>query len=145
MSSFCLHFINMLSTSNIFSSFAPFSISYATLDPYFNIIILGQKVAFSFRSNLFLILWTPIFQIHNSRYPPIVAEALKLANAPLGLPVVTFDRNLESDRITHNSAIDWKEAVDKAAPHDCVDVESNDPLYILYTSGTTGKKLITPF
>jgi propionyl-CoA synthetase len=34
---------------------------------------------------------------------------------------------------------DWHELVDAAPPHDCVPVAATDPLYILYTSGTTGK------
>ncbi|MFI1761100.1 propionyl-CoA synthetase [Streptomyces sp. NPDC020800] len=35
--------------------------------------------------------------------------------------------------------IDWDEAMSKAAPADCVTVGSRDPLYVLYTSGTTGR------
>jgi propionyl-CoA synthetase len=34
--------------------------------------------------------------------------------------------------------LDWRETVDRARPADCVSVAATDPLYILYTSGTTG-------
>lgn len=35
-------------------------------------------------------------------------------------------------------ALDWEEEMVTARPHDCVSVPSNHPLYVLYTSGTTG-------
>ena len=35
--------------------------------------------------------------------------------------------------------LDWNEAVAAAQPHGCVPVKATDPLYILYTSGTTGQ------
>ena len=40
--------------------------------------------------------------------------------------------------LTPGRDIDWDEAVSKARPADCVSVAATDPLYILYTSGTTG-------
>ena len=39
---------------------------------------------------------------------------------------------------TGEGLIDWAECVSNSTPHDCVEVDANDPLYILYTSGTTG-------
>ena len=34
---------------------------------------------------------------------------------------------------------DWKELMETAQPENYVELEATDPLYILYTSGTTGK------
>lgn len=35
-------------------------------------------------------------------------------------------------------SLDWDEEMATAQPHDCVSLPSNHPLYVLYTSGTTG-------
>src|SRR3546814_15421032 len=35
--------------------------------------------------------------------------------------------------------VDWEDAVANAQPAACVPVAATDPLYVLYTSGTTGK------
>lgn len=82
-------------------------------------------------------------------YPPIVAQALDLTTTSTPRNVLVKQRSGFPDFATSaraesasNSAaqwLDWDEAVRGAAPAEPISVASTDPLYILYTSGTTGK------
>lgn len=71
-------------------------------------------------------------------YLPAVAAALELSGSP-GLPVLVKAREgFASTVADHPGWLDWDTAMASAAPVDPVDVRATDPLYILYTSGTTG-------
>ena len=71
-------------------------------------------------------------------YLPAVAAALELSGSP-GLPVLVKAREgFASTVADHPGWFDWDTAMASAAPVDPVDVQATDPLYILYTSGTTG-------
>ncbi|MFC4002457.1 propionyl-CoA synthetase [Prauserella oleivorans] len=70
-------------------------------------------------------------------YKPIVEEALK-ATAHQPDRVVVLQRDAHRCELT-NLDVDWAELMAQASPADPVPVAATDPLYVLYTSGTTGK------
>jgi propionyl-CoA synthetase len=70
-------------------------------------------------------------------YKPMLDEAIEQARHKVSR-VILFQRPQAPASMVQGRDLDWTETVAAAAPHDCVPVQATDPLYILYTSGTTG-------
>jgi propionyl-CoA synthetase len=70
-------------------------------------------------------------------YKPMLDAALEMATHKPRSCVIL---QREQARATMNEGdVDWHEAMASATPVECVTVAATDPLYILYTSGTTGR------
>jgi len=71
-------------------------------------------------------------------YKVLLDRALSLAiHRPIGTLILQRPELAVTLQAGHDH--DWRSVVASATPVECVPVEATDPLYVLYTSGTTGK------
>ena len=72
------------------------------------------------------------------KYKPLLDEAIEISSSKPNKCIV-YQRPQETASMIEGRDIDWAVAMKDAKPVDCVPVAATDPLYILYTSGTTGQ------
>jgi len=72
------------------------------------------------------------------QYKPLVDKAIDLAAHKVE-KVVVWQRSFVKAGMKEGRDFDWASLLKKATPVACEELDATDPLYILYTSGTTGK------
>ena len=71
-------------------------------------------------------------------YKPLLDKAIELADRGIESCIIFQRPQAEAHMIRGRDYL-WEDVVKKAEPVGCVSVEATHPLYVLYTSGTTGK------
>jgi propionyl-CoA synthetase len=71
-------------------------------------------------------------------YKPLLDRAIDLVTDKPDACVI-YQRPQVTAALSPGRDLDWTTVMESASPAPCVTVEATDPLYILYTSGTTGK------
>jgi propionyl-CoA synthetase len=71
-------------------------------------------------------------------YKPLLDSAIEMATSKPSKTII-LQRPQKSATLKPGYDLDWVEEMASASPADCVPVAATDPLYILYTSGTTGE------